>query len=285
MTSHFLIKLAGLIFVAVSFIVLGDTAGKALTSQGTPPIFVAWTRFAIAALLMLPFSGLTRRELPVFTDWRIIGRAIILAVGVSCILTGLQTEPIANVFGAFFIGPVVSFVLAVLLLGERATFARFWLLLLGFAGVLLVVKPGFGFTPGIGWALLAGICYGVFLVSTRVVAPLYRPRLLLISQLIIAAIVLSPFGIATSWPPLDPVTLALVTASAVGSAIGNYLIVISNRQADASLIAPLIYTQLISATAAGYFAFGDWPDAWVMLGLVVILVSGLGTLWLVRDTK
>ncbi|MEM9240999.1 MAG: EamA family transporter, partial [Pseudomonadota bacterium] len=117
MTSHFLIKLAGLVFVAVSFIVLGDTAGKALTSQGTPPIFVAWTRFAIAALLMLPFSGLTRRELPVFTDWRIIGRAIILAVGVSCILTGLKTEPIANVFGAFFIGPVVSFVLAVLLLG------------------------------------------------------------------------------------------------------------------------------------------------------------------------
>ena len=285
MTSQQLITLAGLIFVAVSFIVLGDTAGKALTSQGTPPIFVAWTRFAIAALLMLPFSGLTRQELPVFTDWRIIGRAVILAVGICCILTGLQTAPMANVFGAFFIGPIISFLLAVVFLGERPTWARLWLLLLGFAGVLLVVKPGFGFAPGLGWALMAGVSYGIYLASTRVVAPLYRPRLLLISQLIIGAIVLSPFGITAAWPPLDPTTLALVTASAVGSAIGNYLIVISNRRADASLIAPLIYTQLISATVAGYFVFGDWPDAWVMLGLVIILVSGLGTLWLVRDAK
>ncbi|MEO0753068.1 MAG: EamA family transporter, partial [Pseudomonadota bacterium] len=141
MTASDLTRLAGLVFTAMSFIVLGDTAGKLLTARGADPIFVAWTRFAIAAVLMLPFSGLTRSELRVFADWRIIGRAVILAVGISCILTALETEPLANVFGAFFIGPMVSFVLAVLFLGERASLARAGLLLVGFGGVLLVVKP------------------------------------------------------------------------------------------------------------------------------------------------
>ena len=282
MNTHALMRLAGLVFVAVSFIVLGDTAGKLLTSAGVEPIFVAWTRFAIAAVLMLPLAGLTRAELRIFTDWRVIGRAIILAVGISCILTGLKTEPMASVFGAFFIGPVVSFMLAVLFLGERASRARAALLLMGFAGVLLVVKPGFGFTPGIGWALAAGVSYGIYLASTRVVAPIYRPRLLLVSQLIIGAVVLLPFGATAPWPSFDATSIALVTGSALGSAIGNYLLVMANRQADAALIAPLIYTQLIAATATGYYVFGDWPDMFVLLGLLVILASGLGTLWLAR---
>ncbi|MEL7278788.1 MAG: DMT family transporter [Pseudomonadota bacterium] len=282
MNASLLLRLAGLVFVAVSFVVMGDTAGKLLTANGVEPVFVAWTRFAIAAVLMLPFSGLTRSELPVFGDWRVIGRAVVLAVGISCILTALRTEPMANVFGAFFIGPIVSFGLAVLLLGEQATFGRVALLLVGFAGVLLVVKPGFGFTPGLGWALLAGVSYGAYLATTRVVAQAYRPRLLLLSQLSIGAVVLAPFGLGTSWPALDTMTLALVTGSAAGSAIGNYLLVIANRRADASLIAPLVYTQLISATAFGFLVFGDWPDLWALVGLLVILISGLGTLWLVR---
>lgn len=282
MTPQFLLSLAGLVFVAVTFIVLGDTAGKLATERNVAPIFVAWTRFALAALFIAPLSGITRAELAVFADWRVIGRAVVLAAGITCILTGLQTAPMADVFGAFFIGPIVSFVLAVLFLGERASAARVLLLLIGFAGVLLVVKPGFSVSPGIGWALAAGGCYGVYLASTRVVAPLYRTRLLLASQLIIGAVVLSPFGVTTPWPPLETDILLLVAASAAGSAIGNYLIVVSNRRADASLIAPLIYTQLISATAAGFFVFGDWPDRAVFAGLCIILASGLGTLWLVR---
>ncbi|MEO0752809.1 MAG: EamA family transporter, partial [Pseudomonadota bacterium] len=116
-----------------------------------------------------------------------------------------------------------------------------------------------------------------------VLAPEFRPRLLLVSQLIIGAVVLLPFGLTSDWPVIDLMTIALVTASALGSAIGNYLIVTANRGADASVIAPLVYTQLIAATAVGYLVFGDWPDIWVLTGLVVILASGLGTLWLVRE--
>ena len=282
MTSTQLIRLAGIVFVAMSFIVLGDTAGKLLGAAGVEPVWIAWTRFAIAAVVMAPFCGLQRAELVIFKDWRVLFRGLLIAMGISCILTALQTEPMANVFGAFFIGPIVSFILAILLLGERATLARAVLLVMGFMGVLMVVKPGFGFSPGLGWALAAGLCYGTFLAVTRVLAPLYRPRLLLWSHLVLGGLLLLPFGLTIAWPALDLVTVLLVLGSSAGSTIGNYLVVIANRKADAALVAPLIYTQLIAATAMGFAVFGDWPDAWSLAGLLVILVSGLSTLWLVR---
>ena len=154
--------------------------------------------------------------------------------------------------------------------------------MLGFLGVLLVVKPGSGATPGIAFALLAGGFYGSFLVVTRAIAGRYRPRFLLISQLIIGAIVLAPFGLTGPLPMPTATISTQILASALCSAAGNYLIVMANRRASASLIAPLIYTQLIAATIAGVVAFGDWPDIIALSGLLIILGSGLGSLWLAR---
>ena len=114
-----LLQLAALVFLAVSLVVLGDTAGKLLTADGVHPLTVAWSRFAIACLLLLPFSGVRRHELRALLDWRLWLRGGCITAGICCILTALKTEPIANVFGAFFIGPGVSYLLAVLFLGER----------------------------------------------------------------------------------------------------------------------------------------------------------------------
>ncbi|MBT0957865.1 DMT family transporter [Alphaproteobacteria bacterium KMM 3653] len=276
-------QVAGLVVSAVSIIVVGDTAGKVLTQGGVSPFFVAWTRFAIAAVVLLPFSGLVREELRALRDWRVLLRAMFISGGICSILTALSTEPIANVFGAFFIGPIVSYLLAVVLLGERPSSARWGLLALGFCGVMLVVKPGFGATPGIGFALLAGVFYGCFLTISRAVAVVYRPRLLLISQLVLGALLLTPFGLSVPMPEWSGWTLPLVVLSAVASAVGNFLLVLAHRRAEASLIAPLVYAQLFSATLLGIFVFGEWPDAVALGGLVLIAASGLGSLWLVRD--
>lgn len=145
------------VVTAMTCIVAGDTAGKALTAAGAHPFFVAWARFAMAALVLLPFSGLRRAELPQLADWRILMRGALIVGGISSILTALRTEPIADVFGAFFIGPVVSYILAALLLRERVTPLRSLLLAIGFCGVILVVKPGFGAGLGMAFALLAGM--------------------------------------------------------------------------------------------------------------------------------
>lgn len=277
-----LLAVGVLVFTAVTCVVIGDTAGKLLTSSGVDPLLVAWSRFAVAALVLLPFSGLTRAELRLFADWRLFLRAGLVAGGIACILTALRTEPIADVFGAFFIGPIVSYALAVVLLGERPSLARAVLLAVGFAGVLLVVKPGFGMSPGILFAVAAGCFYGGYLAATRALAGGYRPRFLLISQLLIGAVLLAPFGTTAVLPPLTPGFAALICISALASAAGNFLLVMANKRAEAGVIAPLVYTQLFSATILGVLVFGEWPDALSGLGLGLIAASGFGSLALQR---
>lgn len=271
------------VFGAMTFIVLGDTAGKTLTGQGVAPTFVAWTRFAIAAVLLLPFSGLQREELPRLLDWRLWLRAAFICGGIASILTGLRTAPLADAFGAFFVGPIVAYALSVTLLNEPPGRARLVLLALGFLGVLLVVRPGFDTTPGLGFALMAGVFYGAYLTATRWLAPDTRPRFLLISQLLIGAILLAPLGLSGPIPSLSLDLTLLVVASALASAAGNFLLVTISRTTPASVISPLIYTQLIAAIAAGYVFFGDLPDMLALAGLVLILLSGLASLRLARS--
>lgn len=284
MVSVSLLRIAGVVFAAVTCVVVGDTAGKLLTARGVDPLFIAWTRFALAGVVLLPFSGLSLRELPNLYDWRVLVRGAFIAGGICCILTALRSEPIANVFGAFFVGPIVSYILAILFLGEAPSPSRSILLALGFCGVLLVVKPGFGASTGMAFALAAGGCYGAYLAMTRTLAGLYRPRFLLMSQLIIGSTVLAPFGLTVRFPDFSLPVLGLVVVSAVASAIGNFLLVVASKSAEASVIAPLVYSQLISATVAGLLVFGELPDVYAMLGLILIAFSGFGSL-LVRQKQ
>lgn len=271
-----------IIFAAMTCIVLGDSAGKALAATGISPLFIAWARFALGAALLAPVAGLTRRDWSALWDWRLLLRTLLIVGGISAILTALKTEPIANVFGGFFVGPVVAYAASAILLGEKTSRARTALLLLSFAGVLLVVKPGFGMRPGMGFALLAGTFYGAYLVATRWLAGAFRPRFLLFSQLFLGALVLAPFGLSMLPNALDWPKILLIVASAMGSALGNYILVIASRRLSAGVIAPLVYTQLIAATALGWLFFDDLPDIWAALGLLIILASGLWGLLLAQ---
>lgn len=272
------LKVAAMVVGAMTLIVSGDVAGRMLTSAGFTPFFVAWARFVIAVVLLFPFLGVTRAELPLLHNPLLILRACLIAGGIACILTALKTESLATVFGGFFVGPIVSFFLSALILKERVTFSRAALLVVSFCGVLLVVKPGFGMSPGLGFALLAGTFHGSYLVATRALAGAYRPRFLLFSQLLIGALVLAPMAVGT----LPPVTVSMagfILISALGSAFGNLLLVLANRMADASVIAPLIYSQIIIATILGLLVFGEWPDTVALFGLAVIVVAGAGSIW------
>ncbi|WP_188478943.1 DMT family transporter [Primorskyibacter flagellatus] len=263
---------------AMFLIVAGDTAGKTMTGQGMNPFFVAWGRFALAALMLAPLAGLRREDLPAFLDWRLLLRTLFIVAGICAILTALRTEPIANVFGAFFISPVVSYFGSAAVLKERITVARSVLLLIGFAGVLLVVRPGFGMTPGMGFALFAGSCHGAYLVTTRWLAGAYRPRLLLLSQLATGGLVLTPFALL-HWPAEVSQGFAWAfPLSAFGSAMGNYLLVIASRTLPAGIVAPLVYAQIVAAMILGLVVFGDWPDSMALAGLAVILASGVAGL-------
>ncbi|MCK0095810.1 DMT family transporter [Yoonia sp. F2084L] len=276
--SPYSARLVGAVVLAMTLIVGGDAAATVLTGAGFPQTFVAWTRFALAALLLAPLCGLVRADRSHFADWRLYLRAGLIVGGIVSILTALKTEPMANVFAGFFVGPVVSYFLSAALLGERITPVRTFLLLISFAGVLLVVRPGFGMTTGMGFAILAGCFHGAYLVATRWLAGEFRPRFLLFSQLLIGAILLSPFAFSTI-PDVSLSLFGLITISALGSAGGNLLLVLVNRTTPAGVVAPLIYSQLLAAMVIGWAVFGQWPDGLSLAGLAIIMVAGVSSVW------
>jgi len=283
--AHFPLKALGLVVLAMSLIVVGDAAGKEMTARGFSSFFTAWSRFAVAGVLLLPFFGIKAGELRAFLDWRVQLRALLVVAAISCILTALRTEPMANVFGGFFVGPIVAFALSSLLLKEQVSLGRVLLLGVSFLGVLLVVKPGVEMRPGMGFALLAGCFHGSFLVSTRWLAGEFRPRFLMFSQLAIGGLVLAPFAFGGMPADAGAAGIGLILISALGSAAGNFLLVVVNRSTPANVVAPLIYSQLLAATIVGYLAFGDLPDDLALLGLAIIIASGLSSLWLVGRRK
>jgi len=263
----------------MSLIPLADTAGKLMMEQGVSPIFVAWSRALIGALCLLPFSGLRLSELSLFFNWRIVLRALLFVGAVTSVLQGIKTESLANIFGTFFIAPILSYFLAALLLKEKITKLRSVLLLVGFIGALLVIKPGFGMTRGIGFAVLGGCFYGCLLVANRWLAGSYRPRFILVSTLIIGTLVIAPFSL-DSIPSLNTELSLLILLSALASAIGNLLIIEVNRRLSASVVAPFIYSQLIAATFFGYVVFDTLPDGLSLLGLLILLCSGFASFFI-----
>ena len=168
-----------------------------------------------------------------------------------------------------------------LLLGERVSWARTVMLALGFAGVLLVVRPGGEMGTGMIFAVLAGTLYGSYLAATRWLTAFYPPPFLLGSQLLIGAVLLLPAGLASIPASTDLRVWVLVIVSSLASAFGNYLLVVVNRTTPATVSAPLIYFQLIAATVIGFLVFGNWPEPLTLLGLAVIFASGVGGLALV----
>ena len=219
-------------------------------------------------MVLLPVLGIRRGEWISLADWRLVLRAALIAGGIGCTLAALRsTEPLSAVFGAIFISPGVTYALSVLLLGERTSRARTALLLAGFAGVLVVVRPSGDVGPNIVFALMAGAFYGGYLTATRWLAATgeHRPGFLLVSQLILGAVLLAPLG-GPAIPALAATGWGLVLVSALSSAASNYIVVRVSRTVPSSVVAPLIYTQLISATAAGVLVFGERPDAWTLGG-------------------
>ncbi|WP_380053737.1 EamA family transporter [Falsihalocynthiibacter sp. SS001] len=171
-----------LMLISMSLIPLGDTFGKLLlTDHNATPFYVAWSRFVLGAVCVLPFLNSRHFDARLYLDWRIWLRGALLTGGVSSILTALETEPLQNVIGAFFVGPILSYFLAAFLLREQITWPRTLLLLAGFVGILLIVKPGFGMSTGLLFAVLAGLFYGCFLTSSRWLSDVAPPRALLFS--------------------------------------------------------------------------------------------------------
>lgn len=273
-----------IMLIAMSLIPLGDVGGKLLTQNNVDSFFVAWSRFVIGAICLVPFMKLRLTELPAIFNWRVLLRGFFITGSICCILLALTTEPIANVFAALFLAPIASYFLAALLLKEKITATRTILLLIGFCGVLMVVKPGLNMSKGMIYALLTSCFYSGYLISNRWLVGHYRPRFLLISQLFIGSLILAPIGMNNVPSDINTYIIQLVLLSALGSAVGNLLFIEASRRIPTNIAAPLVYSQLLFATLYGITIFNTWPDMVSQIGLIVIMLSGFAS-WLIAGKE
>jgi len=270
----------GCMALGMIFIPMGDGIAKHLQSiSDYQPAMLSWSRFAIGACLVLPWA-LATHKLPPLTQvnkpfWiRQSVRGVLIAAAVTLIVTAVGLSPIADVFGAFFIGPGISVILAHFCLSVRAKRTDWIAVIAGFIGVLMVVQPTGVISPGIPFALASGCCYGAFLVATRWAAGSGPPIAQLAAQLTIASLVLLPMGLPGFFET-GFVFPGWVIASAAFSGSANLLSILALSKLGNAVLAPVVYLQVVAASVIGFLAFGDIPNQLTAFGLLLIVATGV----------
>jgi|TARA_R110000787_G_scaffold51135_3_gene121346 drug/metabolite transporter (DMT)-like permease len=267
--------------------VLNDTMTK--TTGGAVPLFqLLFLRGLISITLILVLWGrlgpmhlrLGRR------DWKLVAIRSAAEVGASYFfVTALFNMPLANLSAILQSLPLTVTLGAALVYREKVGWRRFSAILVGFAGVLLIVKPGTdGFNVWSVYALVAVFFVTVRDLSTR------RLSKAVPSMTVTLAAVLSVTGfsafaqLSTPWQPVSTTHWVAITAAAFFVLIGYYLSVQTMRVGDVSFIAPFRYTGLIWALILGWFVFGDWPVPSTLAGAAIVAATGLFTLYRERKT-
>jgi len=239
---------------------------------------VVWARYAGGFALALILSNPVARPALVKTSrpWLQIARSILLLGSTMLNFFALRWLQLDQTTSILFATPFLVAVLSGPILGEWVGWRRWCAILIGFAGVLLVTRPGFG---GIHPAALLSVaslcCYGFYIISTRVLARTDASDTTLFYSNLVGAVAMSavvPF--VWTMPESWFIVALMLLIGALGS-IGHYMLIVAHRGAPPVVLAPFMYTQLIGVIALGYFIFGDLPHAWTMAGALVVVASGL----------
>ena len=147
---------------------------------------------------------------------------------------------------------------------------------MGFIGVLIALRPGLS-NPGIGAiaALGSAAFYSLYLVLTRKVAGEVDSLALLFHANAIGALVLTVVAPATARMPVGIAEWVILPMLGIFGSIGHWCMIKAYSQADATTLAPFMYVQLLVATFYGWFIYDNLPDGFTLLGMLVILSSGL----------
>ena len=265
------------IMAAVVMFAVMDAVAKYLT-RFYPVTTVLWARYTFHTLLLIlvlaPRLGfaLVRTERPAVQ----IVRGMLLAGASICFVGAIKYMPLAESLAIFFVAPLLVTVMAVLLLKEKVGPAGWIAVAGGFAGVLIIIRPG---SAVFAWASLLPIGTAVFFASyqilTRRVAGLESPY---VSNFYSGLVGMLLFSIALPYGWLAPQTVfhaALFVLIGIMSGLSHLTLIKAYDFAPASRLAPFSYTQLIWTMIAGYVVFGDFPDRWSLIGMFVVMASGI----------
>ena len=265
---------------------LNDTLMKLLSAD--IPLFQAIFLRGIVATVLVGMLAWYRR-----TFWqrisyraaRIIGLRVVGELGMTiCFLTALFNMPIANATAILQVMPLAVTLAAAAFLGEAVGWRRYSAIAVGFLGVLLIVRPGLeGFTIYSIYALVAVAFLVLRDLSTRLlpvdVSSMFVTLISAVAITLMGAIV-SLGGIVSgtmSWQPVSMVHGGMLAFAAIFVFVGYLGSTLAMRVGDIGFVSPFRYTVLLWAMILGFLVFGDVPDAMMLIGSAVVVVTGLYT--------
>jgi len=254
-----------------------DSSAKFL-SRDMSVIQVVWARYAgafvLAFVLSNPFNhpGLVESRRPFLQ----IGRSLALLVSSFLNFLALRYLQLDQALAITFSAPFLVALLAGPVLDEWVGLRRWVAIGVGFLGVLVVTRPGFGsIHPAALLSLAAAFTLAFYNVATRLLARSDSSGTTLFYSNFVGFIATTPLLPLVWTPPRGAVDVLLMIAVGAFGAFGHYLLIVAHRLAPASLLSPFMYTQLLWAGTLGYLMFDDVPSRWTLAGAGIVVGSGL----------
>ena len=266
-----------LILTAMVFFSTSDACSK-LLGQSLPPTEVVWLRYVGFTVLVLPGlvrnPGYFRSSAPLLQ----IGRGLGLLGSALFFTAGLRFLAMADATAMSFVSPMFITALSIPVLGEKVGLRRWSAIVIGLLGVLIVVRPGTSaFNPAAIFPLLSSVSWACGIVLTRKMSGSPDHLVTTLGYAAITGAVVTSLMLPFVWVVPSPRDVAIGAVVACASTTAQWLVVLGYRRANASMLAPFSYTQLVWSCTAGFLLFHMVPDLLTLAGAAVIIASGLYT--------
>jgi len=204
-------------------------------------------------------------------------RGVALLASSLFFISGLRFLPIAEASATGFVSPLFVTALSIIFLDESVGLRRWLATAVGLIGVLIILRPGTSaFHPAAFFPLVSALAWACTLIMTRMMSGRERAATTMAYSSIAGVCILSTL-VPIVWvaPTWHDILFGIFIG--IASTAGQWIVVLAFRYADASVLAPFSYTQLLWVSILGFLVFGEVPDAWTVTGAVFIVASGLYT--------
>jgi len=257
-----------------SFTVI-DACAKFLIGY-VPPMMVVFARYSLSLLYVVGLMWWTG-ALTVKSDHRSLQilRGVLLFASTFLNFMALQYLRLDQTSAIFFSNPLWVCALSPFLLGERIGPRRWAAVIVGFLGVLLIIRPG---ADGFHWAMLLSVTVAIiaamYQIITRKIGGRDPALVSLLLPSIVGTALAMPLGIVNWYVPAWGLVGVMLLMGIAGG-VGHHLLIKAHTLAPAPTLAPFVYTQIIWMIIVGYVVFGDVPDVHTLIGASIVVSSGL----------
>lgn len=268
----------GIILLSQFFFVMIDPSAKWLEGAGLPLGEILWVRylvhFVLAVAIFVPSQGW--RMFTTRAPWLEFSRGGALYASSITNFLAVKFLPVTMTSSILNTTPLLVCILSIPLLGEQVGWRRWTAILVGFTGVLIIIRPGTAeFSPAV-FLSLAGALLGAFYnILMRKLAGVDSAATQQVYACLLALACTTPFAFQGWVWPHDAVTWFVFGLIGVGGLLGHQLVAVAARFAPASVLAPFSYLQIIYASIVSWLVFGQPPTFWIFVGAGIIIASGL----------